>query len=163
MEAWVTEEGDSNDVRSTDDEIDEEDEVFHSDYTEIDDENIRNVIEQTISSWFMGRAIHSRVNVDVVGSFYNGKLVSPGYTSCLLSMRNLVNKFYSRWSNKYTLDKRASILDLSIELQDLQRFLVINCFASFHGRGQVVGIQLAAYALRPSPKRYVTTVLNFQC
>nr|GEY00957.1 protein FAR1-related sequence 5-like [Tanacetum cinerariifolium] len=32
----MTEEGDSNDIRSTYDEIDEEDEVFQSDYTEID-------------------------------------------------------------------------------------------------------------------------------
>nr|GEW41627.1 hypothetical protein [Tanacetum cinerariifolium] len=62
----------------------------------------KNVIEQNVSLWFKGKAIHSRVNVDVASSFYNGKLVSPGNTSCLLSMRNLVNKFYSRWSNKYT-------------------------------------------------------------
>nr|GEX43765.1 patatin-like protein 6 [Tanacetum cinerariifolium] len=32
----MTEGGDSNDIRSTYDEIDEEDEVFRSDYTEID-------------------------------------------------------------------------------------------------------------------------------
>ncbi|GJZ21277.1 hypothetical protein Tco_0558316 [Tanacetum coccineum] len=48
----------------------------------------RNVIEQNASLWFMGKAIHSRVNVDVAGSFYNGKLVSPGYTSCLLTLEN---------------------------------------------------------------------------
>nr|GEW89958.1 hypothetical protein [Tanacetum cinerariifolium] len=106
----------------------------------------RNVIEQNVSLWFMGKAIHSRVNVDVASSFYNGKLVSPGNTSCILSMRNLVNKFYSGWSNKYTISRSA-------------RFSVINRFASFHGKGQADGIQLAAYALRPSPKRYVTAVL----
>ncbi|GKB09041.1 hypothetical protein Tco_0837353, partial [Tanacetum coccineum] len=50
------------------------------------------------------------------------------------------------------LDKRASILDLSVDFQDLERFSVINCFASFHGRGQADGIQPAADASRPSFK-----------
>ncbi|KAE8698299.1 Detected protein of unknown function [Hibiscus syriacus] len=35
-----------------------------------------------------------------------------------------------------SLDKRASILDLRLECQDLEKISVINRFARFHGRGQ---------------------------
>ncbi|PWA52545.1 hypothetical protein CTI12_AA446230 [Artemisia annua] len=58
----------------------------------------------------------------------------------------------------FRLDKKASILDLSVDFQDLERFLVINHLASFHGRGQADGTQPAADASWPSPKRYVTAV-----
>ncbi|GJV14072.1 DnaJ homolog subfamily C member 2-like protein [Tanacetum coccineum] len=94
------EEEDLHEIRSTEDDIYEDGQLFHSGYTDIDSyANMdydkghlmcRNVIEQNASLWFMGKAIHSRVNVDVAGSFYNGKLVSPGYTSCLLTILGLM-------------------------------------------------------------------------
>nr|GFB16967.1 reverse transcriptase domain-containing protein [Tanacetum cinerariifolium] len=56
------------------------------------------------------------------------------------------------------LDKRASILDLSVDFQDLERFSVLDRYAIFHGRGQADGTQPTADASRPSPKRYVTAV-----
>ncbi|GKA38506.1 hypothetical protein Tco_0731057, partial [Tanacetum coccineum] len=58
----------------------------------------------------------------------------------------------------FRLDKRASILDLSVDFQDLEIFSVLNRFAIFHGRGQADGTQPTADASRPSPKRYVTAV-----
>ncbi|KAK3018422.1 hypothetical protein RJ639_003443 [Escallonia herrerae] len=60
------------------------------------------------------------------------------------------------------LDKRASVLDLRVECQDLEKFSVINRFAKFHGRGQSDGAEAssssdaAASAQKPSPQRYVT-------
>ncbi|KAJ8452275.1 hypothetical protein Cgig2_006080 [Carnegiea gigantea] len=61
------------------------------------------------------------------------------------------------------LDKRASILDFRLDLQDLERFSVINRFARFHGRSQVDGAEPsssssdpAAVILRPCPQRYVS-------
>ena len=60
------------------------------------------------------------------------------------------------------LDKRASILDIRLETQDLERFSV-NCrFERFHGRGQVEWaetsspLDAAVTFLKPSPLRYVS-------
>ncbi|KAK7388882.1 hypothetical protein VNO78_23709 [Psophocarpus tetragonolobus] len=61
------------------------------------------------------------------------------------------------------LDSRASILDLRVECQDLERFSVINRFAKFHGRGQNDGAEnsssdATANALKSCPQKYVTAV-----
>ncbi|KAL2322102.1 hypothetical protein Fmac_026481 [Flemingia macrophylla] len=61
------------------------------------------------------------------------------------------------------LDSRASILDLRVECQDLERFSVINRFAKFHGRGQNDGAETsssdaAANAQKSCPQKYVTAV-----
>ncbi|XP_027369178.1 uncharacterized protein LOC113874997 isoform X2 [Abrus precatorius] len=62
------------------------------------------------------------------------------------------------------LDSRASILDLRVECQDLERFSVINRFAKFHGRGQNDGAETSsssdatANAQKPCPQKYVTAV-----
>lgn len=61
------------------------------------------------------------------------------------------------------LDKRASILDLRVECQDLEKFSVINRFAKFHGRGQAdaetsLSSDASANAQRPCPQRYVTAL-----
>uniref|UniRef100_A0A5B7A441 Uncharacterized protein n=1 Tax=Davidia involucrata TaxID=16924 RepID=A0A5B7A441_DAVIN len=62
------------------------------------------------------------------------------------------------------LDKRASVLDLKLECQELEKFSVINRFAKFHGRGQVDGAETssssdaAANAQKPCPQRYVTAL-----
>lgn len=42
------------------------------------------------------------------------------------------------------LDSRASILDLRVECQDLERFSVINRFAKFHSRGQHDGAETSS-------------------
>lgn len=60
------------------------------------------------------------------------------------------------------LDKKASILDLRVEFQDLEKFSIINRFAKFHGRGQADGeassSDAAANAPKPFPQRYVIAV-----
>ncbi|CAL0307187.1 unnamed protein product [Lupinus luteus] len=62
------------------------------------------------------------------------------------------------------LDSKASVLDLRVECQDLERFSVINRFAKFHGRGQNDGAEtssssdLTANMQKPMPQKYVTAV-----
>ncbi|KAF6171371.1 hypothetical protein GIB67_009512 [Kingdonia uniflora] len=60
------------------------------------------------------------------------------------------------------LDKRASILDVRVECQDLERFSVINRFVKFHGRGNADGAESSsasgavANTQKQYPQRYVT-------
>ncbi|PON70326.1 hypothetical protein TorRG33x02_256920 [Trema orientale] len=62
------------------------------------------------------------------------------------------------------LDKRASILDLRVECQDLEKFSVINRFAKFHGRGQADGAETSSTsdgtlnAQKSCPQKYVTAL-----
>lgn len=62
------------------------------------------------------------------------------------------------------LDKRASLLDVIVEGQDLEKFAIINRFAKFHGRGQSDGAETssssgpAAHTHKPFPQRYVTAL-----
>lgn len=76
---------------------------------------------------------------------------------CLSKANRLENDF-SR------LDKRASILDLRVECQDLEKFSIINRFAKFHGRGQPEGGEASSSDIattntpKPSPQRYVIAV-----
>ncbi|XP_051115678.1 uncharacterized protein LOC127240869 isoform X2 [Andrographis paniculata] len=61
------------------------------------------------------------------------------------------------------LDKSASILDLRLECQDLEKYSVINRFARFHGRGQgdnpdTSSANATAASQRPIPQRYVTAL-----
>ncbi|XP_031258074.1 uncharacterized protein LOC116116103 [Pistacia vera] len=60
------------------------------------------------------------------------------------------------------LDKGASILDLRVECQDLEKFSVINRFAKFHGRGQADGAETSSSSDTNTqkffPQRYVTAL-----
>lgn len=62
------------------------------------------------------------------------------------------------------VEKRASILDLRVECQDLEKFSVINRFAKFHSRGQVDGGEassssdVTSSSQRSCPQRYVTAL-----
>jgi hypothetical protein len=61
-------------------------------------------------------------------------------------------------------ESRASVLDLRIECQDLEKFSVINRFAKFHGRGQNDGAESSssseatANAQKSFLQKYVTAV-----
>ncbi|KAJ7956456.1 putative Dentin sialophosphoprotein-like protein [Quillaja saponaria] len=58
-------------------------------------------------------------------------------------------------------DSRASILDIRVECQDLERFSVINRFAKFHGRGQTDGTEVSSSdtsAQKSFPHKFVTAV-----
>ncbi|KAL3617856.1 hypothetical protein CASFOL_038177 [Castilleja foliolosa] len=61
------------------------------------------------------------------------------------------------------LDKSASILELRLEFQDLERFSVINRFAKFHGRGQTDNVEVSSTdatgtTQKPRLQRYATAV-----
>ncbi|XAR63792.1 hypothetical protein NMG60_11023876 [Bertholletia excelsa] len=62
------------------------------------------------------------------------------------------------------MEKRASISDLRIEAQDLEKVSAINCLARFHGRGQADGAEtslsseIAANVQRTCPQRFVTAL-----
>ncbi|XP_076905139.1 uncharacterized protein LOC143560807 [Bidens hawaiensis] len=60
------------------------------------------------------------------------------------------------------LDERASLLDLRVECQDLERFSIINRFARYHGRGQTEGEASSSETVTNAPKtfpqRYVIAV-----
>ncbi|KAK4800146.1 hypothetical protein SAY86_025511 [Trapa natans] len=61
------------------------------------------------------------------------------------------------------LDQRCSMVELRVDLQDLERFSIINRFARFHGRNQstVNGTSYSeplSYASRPLPQRYVVAL-----
>ncbi|KAK2965733.1 hypothetical protein RJ640_003271 [Escallonia rubra] len=64
------------------------------------------------------------------------------------------------------LDKRASVLDLRVECQDLEKFSVINRFAKFHGRGKLMGLRphlllMQLQVLRnPAPRDMLLRVLS---
>ncbi|GMH17019.1 hypothetical protein Nepgr_018860 [Nepenthes gracilis] len=76
-------------------------------------------------------------------------------------VEDLVNRARSLENDLLRLENRASILDLRLECQDLERFSVINRFAKFHGRGQADGAKISssssstAVALRAFTQRYV--------
>ncbi|KAK7411354.1 hypothetical protein VNO78_02787 [Psophocarpus tetragonolobus] len=62
------------------------------------------------------------------------------------------------------LNSKASILDLRVDCQDLERYSVINRFAKFHGRGQNDGAEASSSsdantnAQKSFPIKYVTAV-----
>lgn len=63
----------------------------------------------------------------------------------------------------HRLEKSASILDLRLDCQDLEKFSVINRFAKFHGRGQTDTAETSstdatAATHKPCAQRYVTAV-----
>lgn len=81
---------------------------------------------------------------------------------CLLSIVSLSLIFSIASSWWCRLENKASILDLRVECQDLEKFSVINRFAKFHGRGQVDGAETSASSDTATnaqkPQRYVTAL-----
>ncbi|KAI7729059.1 hypothetical protein M8C21_004326 [Ambrosia artemisiifolia] len=87
----------------------------------------------------------------------NDKRLSEAVEGCVSKFTRVENDF-SR------LDQKASILDLRVECQDLEKFSIINRFAKFHGRGQADGeassssSDTVANVPKPFPQRYVVAV-----
>ncbi|KAB1201298.1 hypothetical protein CJ030_MR0G004418 [Morella rubra] len=78
-------------------------------------------------------------------------------------MEDFIGKARKLENDLLRLDGRASILDLRVECQDLEKFSVINRFAKFHGRGQVDGAdtsssETTANAQKSYPQKYVTAL-----
>ncbi|KAA8547918.1 hypothetical protein F0562_004347 [Nyssa sinensis] len=80
----------------------------------------------------------------------------------------IVEDFTSRAKKLETdflrLDNRASILDIRVESQDLEKFSVINRFVRFHSRGQADAAEASSSSgtaptiLKTSPQKYVTAL-----
>ncbi|KAL3018302.1 hypothetical protein AAZX31_05G021400 [Glycine max] len=81
----------------------------------------------------------------------------------ILKVEDFVGRARKLENDILRLDSRASVLDLRLECQDLERFSVINRFAKFHGRGQNDGAETSssdatANAQKSCPQKYVTAV-----
>ncbi|XP_027363907.1 uncharacterized protein LOC113871183 isoform X2 [Abrus precatorius] len=82
----------------------------------------------------------------------------------LLKVMDFVGRARKLEDDILRLESKASVLDLRVEYQDLERFSVINRFAKFHGRGQNDGAETSSSsdantnAQKPVPMKYVTAV-----
>ncbi|OIV99976.1 hypothetical protein TanjilG_26314 [Lupinus angustifolius] len=82
----------------------------------------------------------------------------------ILKVEDFVGRAKKLENDISRLDSRASVLDLRVECQDLERFSVINRFAKFHGRGQNDGAgsssssNATANVQKSCPQKYVTAV-----
>ncbi|EOY22038.1 Dentin sialophosphoprotein-related, putative [Theobroma cacao] len=87
-----------------------------------------------------------------------------GNQSILKAAEEFISRAKKLENDLQSLDKRASILDLRVECQDLEKFSVINRFAKFHGRGQADGAEASSSsdaivsAHKFFPRRYVTAL-----
>ncbi|KAK1407347.1 hypothetical protein QVD17_38961 [Tagetes erecta] len=103
--------------------------------------------------------IHSQSNLyadkNTESEKIDDKRLLEAVEDCTSKEKRLENDFLR-------LDKRASLLDLRVEFQDVEKFSMINRFAKFHGRGQAEGeassSDAVANAPKPSPQRYVIAV-----
>ncbi|XWS60458.1 hypothetical protein CRYUN_Cryun07bG0038000 [Craigia yunnanensis] len=98
------------------------------------------------------------------GSILAEKLKEERNQSILKAAEEFIIRAKMLENDLQSLDKRASILDLRVECQDLEKFSVINRFAKFHGRGQADGAETTSSsdAIASShkffPQRYVTAL-----
>ncbi|XP_009789458.1 uncharacterized protein LOC107790329 isoform X1 [Nicotiana tabacum] len=79
------------------------------------------------------------------------------------AMETLTGRARKLESDFVSLDKRASVLDVIVEGQELEKFSVFYRFAKFHGRGQFNGAEssstdAAAHSHKPFLQRYVTAL-----
>lgn len=78
-------------------------------------------------------------------------------------MEDLISRGKKLESEILRLENRASVLDLRLECQDLEKVSVINRFAKFHGRGQsevaeTTSTSDSAATTQKFPQRYVTAL-----
>ncbi|KAK9008845.1 hypothetical protein V6N11_080322 [Hibiscus sabdariffa] len=100
------------------------------------------------------------------GSILSEKLKEERNECILKAVEEVINRAKKLENYLQSLDKRASVLDLRLECQDLEKVSVINRFAMFHSRGQAVGhgaetlmsSNAIASCYKFSPQRYVTAV-----
>ncbi|KAG5148937.1 hypothetical protein AAZX31_06G191900 [Glycine max] len=82
----------------------------------------------------------------------------------ILKVTDFVDRARKLEDDILRLNSKASILDLRVECQDLERYSVINRFAKFHGRGQNDGAETSSSsdannnAQKSFPLKYVTAV-----
>ncbi|XP_044467673.1 uncharacterized protein LOC123197430 [Mangifera indica] len=75
-------------------------------------------------------------------------------------VEKLTNRVKKLENDFQRVEKAASIVDIRVECQELERFAVINRFAKFHIRGQVdiSGTSLPSVTPKPFLQRYVTAL-----
>ncbi|XP_038891180.1 uncharacterized protein LOC120080554 isoform X2 [Benincasa hispida] len=111
--------------------------------------------------------ICGQINDFHVSTHDNRNVMSEDTVKCTDDkyIEKTVERFYARAgkleSDLQRLDRTASIVDLMVECQDLERFSVINRFAKFHIRqaelsGNASSNGLVTMAPRSCPQRYVT-------
>ncbi|KEH33142.1 hypothetical protein MtrunA17_Chr3g0086561 [Medicago truncatula] len=69
---------------------------------------------------------------------------SDNVDHCIFKVMDFAERTRKLEDDILRLDGRASILDLRVECQDLERFSVINRFAKFHARGQHDGAETSS-------------------
>ncbi|KAK2989851.1 hypothetical protein RJ640_025510 [Escallonia rubra] len=79
------------------------------------------------------------------------------------SVDDFINQAKRLEGDLLRLDKRASILDIRVDSQELEKFSVINRFAKFHSRGQVGAAETSlssgtSNVMKTLAQRYVTAV-----
>nr|GMC99344.1 Serine-rich adhesin for platelets like [Ipomoea batatas] len=96
------------------------------------------------------------------GDMSSDKVESPGTlhgTDFLKTMENFICRAKGLEADFIRLEKRASILDLKVESQELEKFSIINRFARFHNRGHSGAVDTSSGAtpavLKSAPQRYV--------
>ncbi|KAK8686223.1 hypothetical protein V6N13_125250 [Hibiscus sabdariffa] len=100
------------------------------------------------------------------GSILSEKLKEERNECILKAVEEVINRAKKLENYVQSLDKRASVLDLRLECQDLEKVSVINRFAMFHSRGQADGhgaetlmsSDAIASCYKFYPRRYVTAV-----
>ncbi|XP_022728634.1 uncharacterized protein LOC111284150 isoform X2 [Durio zibethinus] len=98
------------------------------------------------------------------GSILSEKLKEERNQSILKASEEFIIRAKMLENDLQSLDKRASILDLRVECQELEKFSVINRFAKFHCRGQADGAETTsssdaiASSQKFFPQRYVTAI-----
>ncbi|KAJ9140535.1 hypothetical protein P3X46_031171 [Hevea brasiliensis] len=91
--------------------------------------------------------------------FKTSERISKQYFSKVVE--DLISRARKLENDLLRLDKRASVLDLRVECQELEKFSVINRFAKFHGRGQADGAETSSSSdapLKSCLQRYVTAL-----
>ncbi|GMI78211.1 hypothetical protein HRI_001490400 [Hibiscus trionum] len=96
------------------------------------------------------------------GSILSGKLKEERNECILKDVKEIIDRAKKLENYVQSLEKRASILDLRLDCQDLEKVSVINRFAKFHSRGQADGhgaeTLLSSDAYKFFPQRYVSAV-----
>ncbi|WCJ29134.1 dentin sialophosphoprotein-related [Euphorbia peplus] len=91
----------------------------------------------------------------------NPERISDQYFSKVVE--DLISRATKLENDILRLDKRASVLDLRVECQELEKYSVINRFAKFHGRAQVDTAEMSSpdapkNAQKSCLQRYVTAI-----
>lgn len=105
---------------------------------------------------------HSRAGLDS-GNMISGTLnvtEKEGDNHILRAVEDLIGRSKNLDNEFLRLDRRASLLDVRLECQDLEMHSIMNRFAKFHGRAPSEGVESSSMSetasRRSFPQRHVT-------